>query len=421
MKGYIRKRKNSKGDTIYQYIFRLKSSDGKYKQITKSGFHSYENAYEALNLAIKYYNNECINKGQIIFNDIALDYLENYIKNHRSLSTYTTFVYKYNKYIYPLIGNMKVSMITTSTINSLLTAGKLLNPNKPLSAKSVKGIYSLINSIFNRAIKCGIVDSNPCKNADIIKFKKPLPRIFKIEDIALLISSLDLSYYEDYLMHVIITLLLHTGLRRGELLALTWNDINIVDKTISVTHQLTYNKGKLSFSDKLKSNYSYRIIPISDYIVNILIRLRTIYHKNRQALGINYVKNIFDGKSYDFVFVHENGQLIHPLWAWKHLEKLLEKLGLNPELTLHDFRHTFASNFIKNSNGDICNLTYILGHSSTSFTLDKYCHYISQNRRDNILLSSNLVSNSIEAAQESIKEIALSVNINNSYKKKIRI
>lgn len=421
MKGHIRSRKNSKGEDRFQYMFSLKNSDGTRKQITKSGFLSHEEAAEALKVAIEGNRSNSINKDSLTFNDIASDYIEGYVKIHKSYNSYTTFVYKYNKYIYPLIGEMKVSDITTVTINSLLATSKNLNPNKPLSAKSVKGIYSLINSIFKRAIKCNIITHNPCVNADKIKFEKPLPRIFKTEDIALLLSSLNLIFHTDYLIYAIINILLHTGLRRGELLGLTWNDINFVERTISVTHQLTYNKGKVMFSSKLKSNSSYRVIPISDELIDILIRLRKIYYKNRQALGNKYIKNSFNGKNYDFVFVHEDGELIHPLWPWKQLKKLLNTLALNPDLTLHDFRHTFASNYIKNSNGDICNLTYLLGHSSTSFTLDKYCHYIEQNRRDSILVSSSILSNSIEAAKETVKELALTVSINNCYKRKLRI
>lgn len=421
MKGYIRKRKNSKGENIFQYIISLKNSDGTRKQISKSGFLSYEEAAEALALAIEENASNPVKNDALTFNDIASDYIEGYIKTHKSYNSYTTFVYKYNKYIYPVIGEMKVSDITTVTINSLLTAGKNLDPNKPLSSKSVKGIYSLINSIFNRAIKCNLITYNPCANADKIKFEKPLPRIFKTEDIALLLSSLNLIFHTDYLIYAIINILLHTGLRRGELLGLTWNDINFVEKTISVTHQLTYNKGKVMFSKKLKSNSSYRVIPICDELIDILIRLRKIYYKNRQALGNKYIKNRFNGKNYDFIFLHEDGKLIHPLWPWRQLKKLLNTLGLNPDLTLHDFRHTFASNYIKNSNGDICNLTYLLGHSSTSFTLDKYCHYITQNRRDSILVSSSILSNSIEAAKETVKELALSVSLNNCYKRKVRI
>ncbi|MDY3362203.1 MAG: tyrosine-type recombinase/integrase [Clostridium celatum] len=421
MKGHIRPRKNSKGEDRFQYAFSAKNLDGTRKQLTKSGFLSYEEAEAALNIAIKKSGNNSNRSEDLKFKDIASDYIEEYIKNHRSHSTYTTFVYKYNKYIYPVIGEMNISDITTVTINSLLADSKNFDPDKPLSSKSVKGIYSLINSIFNRAIKCNLIAYNPCKNADKIKIENSLPRIFKTEDIALLFSALNLSFYVDFLMYVMINILLHTGLRRGELLGLTWSNINFVDKTISVNHQLTYNKGKVVFSNKLKSSSSYRVIPISDEIVNILMRLRAICNKNRQALGNKYMKNKFNGKNYDFVFVHENGEVVHPLWPWKQLKNLLFTIGLNPELTLHDFRHTFASNYIKNSNGDICNLTYLLGHSKISFTLDKYCHYISEHRRDSVLASSCIMSNLIAAATESIKEVAMSITIDNRYKRKIRI
>ncbi|CUO98206.1 tyrosine-type recombinase/integrase [Clostridium disporicum] len=421
MKGHIRSRKNSKGEDRFQYIFSQKAADGTRKQITKSGFLSYEEAAKALELAIKEIRSNPVNTNELTFNMIALDYLEGYIKPHKSSNTYTSFVYKYNKYIYPVIGEMKISDITTVTINSLLAAAKNLDPVKPLSSKSVKGIYSLINSIFNKAIKCNIVAFNPCTNADKIRVEKTLPRIFSAEDIALMLSSLNLSFHTDYLIYAIINILLHTGLRRGELLGLTWSDINFTEKTLSVRHQLTYNKGKVLLSNKLKSNSSYRVIPLSTELIDILAYLRKIYHKNRQALGNKYIKNNFNGKNYDFVFVHEDGKVLHPLWPWKQLKKLFLILGLNTDLTLHDFRHTFASNYIKNSNGDICNLTYILGHSSTSFTLDKYCHYITQNRRNTMLVSSKILTESIEAAKKVVTDIVLTISINTSYKKKLRI
>jgi integrase len=153
-----------------------------------------------------------------------------------------------------------------------------------------------------------------------------------------------------------------TGLRRGELLGLKWEDIDFDLLTISVRRQILRLNGEVQEAP-LKTKNSYRTISISRELADIL--------RDKQTRE--------QGKS-DYVFSSPSGGAISPDSVLHMLHRVLKRAGLE-KIRYHDLRHTFATLALQNG-VDIKTLSGMLGHYSAGFTLDTYAHVTTTMQRD---------------------------------------
>lgn len=383
MKGHIRNR-GTNSRPSWQYMFSI-DYNGKRKYISKSGFKKRKFAEEALVVALtQYQKNNFVENKNILFKDIAEDYIENYIKGHKASSTYDKFRSQYKKYLATTLGNIKISKINSTMINDVLQKSKVLNPAKPLANSTLKSIYSLINSIFNRAIKLELIYKNPCANADKITLKPYFPKILEVDEISYILSLLNTSKYTDFLIATIIILATETGMRRGEICGLTWHNINFYNNTLTVRNTMGYINGHTRFQEFPKTQTSLRVIPFSQKIRDLLLKLRSYNEAYKEICKEEYLEPYFNDKHVDLVFRHSNGQHIHPMWPYNRFKNLIKKANLDLKLTFHSLRHSFASIFLNISNGDLATLSALMGHSDKAFTLKKYCHLL-QNHQRNVI------------------------------------
>ena len=147
---------------------------------------------------------------------------------------------------------------------------------------------------------------------------------------------------------------LATGLRRGELLGLKWQDVDLDSGVIHVRRQVGRIDGKVQEAP-LKTKNAYRNISIGADAISIL------REKKKQ-----------DGGRSEYVFPSPTGGPMSPDSVPKMLHRVLERAGL-PELRFHDLRHTFATLALQNG-VDIKTVSGMLGHFSAGFTLDTYAH-----------------------------------------------
>ena len=145
---------------------------------------------------------------------------------------------------------------------------------------------------------------------------------------------------------------LATGLRRGELLGLKWQDVDLNNGIIHVRRQVGRINGKVQEAP-LKTKNAYRNISIGSDAVSILSE-----------------KKKKDGNFSEYVFPSPTGGPMSPDSVLKMLHRVLERAGL-PEIRFHDLRHTFATLALQNG-VDIKTVSGMLGHFSAGFTLDTY-------------------------------------------------
>lgn len=146
---------------------------------------------------------------------------------------------------------------------------------------------------------------------------------------------------------------LATGLRRGELLGLKWEDIDFEHGNLRVKRQVARIDGEV-VEAPLKTKNAYRTLPLADDTIQVL---------NQQRKKVS---------SSPWVFPSPTGGPISPDSVLHMLHRVLKRAGL-PRVRFHDLRHTFATLALQNG-VDIKTVSGMLGHFSAGFTLDTYAH-----------------------------------------------
>lgn len=356
----IRKREwtTSKGTkkTCYEITYYING-----KQCRKSGYNTRLDAQADLNNIIQSYNSN------VKIGELA----ELFINNHCQLQCKESTIDLYNTYLntrLKSIKHLKAKTFKKTDIERLVLNWKISGA----SNKTINNVLIFLQSVFSYGIELNLLGSNPVQ-----KFKK-LPKTknnvkfltdYEIPIFLELAKSLTPYYY--YLFYTAI----HTGMRRGELLALEWSDIDFKKKRISVNKQLY--RGQITTPKTLTS---IRFVDMSDDLAHILCE-----HKKQQKV------------LYKLVFCTDDGKHLH---AWnmteryykRVLKELSKELPYDNEvdsLRFHDLRHTYASYLLSNG----VPVKYVqeqMGHSSANVTLDTYNHIMPSTKNQAFQIWNNL-------------------------------
>ena len=221
--------------------------------------------------------------------------------------------------------------------------------NKGLSVRVVHGIHTLLNNCLEQAVAERLILVNPARGCKLPKMEKREMKVLPEEKSRPYLMEADkrgllAPFYLE----------LTTGLRRGELLALLWTDLDVENRTISITKQVTRTKGELVVSQP-KTHNSIRVLPISQQAVELLVEEHKKHPGNPYMFPSPKTGGMFDPDS----FRHTH-------------EKILKSIGAE-HIRFHDLRHTFATLSLKNG-VDVKTLSNTLGHYSAGFTLSTYTH-----------------------------------------------
>lgn len=266
---------------------------------------------------------------------------EGYIKNH----------------IKPSVGSIPLPKLTTLDLQrlyqKLLTEGRVdrlesQNQPKGLSPKTVRNINQVISSAMHLAIQQHLIAQDPTDGCALPKTEHREMQTLSTDQLAaFLLEAKHSGVFEMYYIE------LATGLRRGELLGLKWEDIDFVNQTLRVRRQVGRINGEVREAP-LKTKNAYRTISLGTDAVDILKQQR-----EKQP-------------SSAYVFPGPTGGPIAPDSVLHMLHRVLDRAGL-PEIRFHDLRHTFATLALQNG-VDVKTVSGMLGHFSAGFTLDTYAH-----------------------------------------------
>ena len=266
---------------------------------------------------------------------------EGYIKNH----------------IKPSIGNIPLTKLTTLDLQrlyqKLLTEGRVdrleaKNQPKGLSPKTVRNINQVISSAMQLAIQQHLISHDPTDGCALPKTEhREMQTLSAAQLTAFLLEAKHSGVFEMYYIE------LATGLRRGELLGLKWEDIDFSTQTLRVRRQVGRINGEVREAP-LKTKNAYRTISLGTDAVGILKQQR-----EKQP-------------SSAYVFPGPTGGPIAPDSVLHMLHRVLDRADL-PEIRFHDLRHTFATLALQNG-VDVKTVSGMLGHFSAGFTLDTYAH-----------------------------------------------
>jgi len=262
------------------------------------------------------------------------------------------------KHIVPCLGDIKLNKLTGRQIqkmyNDLLDHGRervsQKEKNPGLSGTYVHGVHVMLHNCLNRAVKERLLVRNPADDVIVPKIDKKEMKILPPEQVKAYLKAasvrgvLPLFYLE-----------LTSGLRKGEIAALLWSDLDVENCTLSVTKQLMSSRdGELKITQP-KTATSVRLISLPQETVELLKE-----EHSKHPLNI-------------YMFPSpRTGGMYHPDSIVKLHEKILNDAGIE-HLRFHDLRHSFAT-YALQSGADVKTLSCMLGHYSAGFTLNTYCH-----------------------------------------------
>lgn len=233
-----------------------------------------------------------------------------------------------------------------------------------LSNKTVLHYHRLISSILEKAVKWQVIRDNPCRRVELPKVEKKEARYLDDIEAERLLACLD---KEPLQYRTAITLLLYSGMRRGELCGLEWQDIDFDNSLIDINKSSLYLSGKGIFNDETKTDSSHRVIKVPPNVIELLRLHKREQNEVRMLTGSKWVNS---GK----IFVQWNGKPLHPdtLTGW--FKKFIRKYNL-PDISLHSLRHTNATLLIANG-VNIRTVASRLGHANMTTTSNIYTHAI---------------------------------------------
>lgn len=404
----IRKRGN-----VYQYSFEIAKIGGKRKQMTKSGF---KTKFEAQQQGTKAYN-EYLNTGntfkenQVSYSDYLDYWIEHYCKSNLKYNTIQTYVTIINKYLKPNIGSYRLTSITSVRLNTFISE---LCMKHDYSRVYFANILKVLKGSFRDACDVyGLIKYNPALTIRLPKMNKSIEdvkRVYSQEEIE---KILDRFKNDDTFTCAFLTSC-YTGMRTGEVFALTWEDIDLENRIININHSV-YDKKKDKkgrwFIGTTKTETGTRKIHISQTLYMALNNFKLKQDKLKKLYGNKYhyyhieeeknaygkvveyriVENDNTGNTYNninLVFTIHDGtykgtDIIKYPYSIIHNE-----LGIK-KCRFYDLRGSYATKILKNG-VEIRDVADILGHRNIETTENYYISSSKESRKEACDIFDNL-------------------------------
>lgn len=236
--------------------------------------------------------------------------------------------------------------------------------DKGLADTTILHYHRLISTILNTAVHWQVLLSNPCQRVKPPKVKRKEARYLDEIQAA---QFLECVQKEPYQYNVIVQLLLYTGMRRGELCGLEWQDVDLLTNCLHIRRSSLYIPEKGVFEDEPKNETSKRVIKLSASAVQLLKDYKAWKEQQKAELGTAW-------QNTNRLFTAWNGKPINPdtITAWFH--DFVQRNNL-PPCSVHSLRHTNATLLIA-SGAPIKTVSKRLGHSNVSTTGNIYTHAI---------------------------------------------
>lgn len=341
--------------------------------------------------------------------DLLNDYVSIYGVNKWAMSTYQHNLSLIKNYIKPIIGNMKLTDVTTRVIEKYYqtlkkTKAASTKTHKPkneyVTPSTIKTIHKLLHSVFHQAVKWELIQKNPCEYATIPKVTYNRREIWDAET---LFKAIELC--DDDIIKLALNLAFCCSLRIGEMLGLTWDCVYIDDESIESGKAMIYvNKelqrvNKDAMKDLEGKDIIYKFPAVFCRKTTALVlktpktatSIRKIYVPKTVALMLkeryNAIQELMalfgeEYTDYNLVFCHADGRPIEGQVISKGLQKLIREHDL-PPVVFHSLRHSSITYKLKLNGGDIKSVQGDSGHSQVNMITEVYSHILDEDRRMN--------------------------------------
>ena len=350
----------------------------------------------------------------ITLEELLKEYVDLYGKTKWSMSAYTGNTALIRHYIMPIIGHLKIKEITTRTLEQYYT--KLLKtPAVPKASDSkyrkkattyvtpatIRKIHNVLRSAMTQAEKWELLEHNPAKLATV---PKAAPNCREIWDAQTLFKAIESC--QDNRLKLCLNLSFACSLRLGELLALTWDCVDISEESIREGKASIFVNKELQRVNKkimntLDSKDVIRIFPeagawnktvlvlktpktltstrkvfLPKTVAEMLIAWKQEQDVTKEALGSGYT-------DYNLVIAGPQGTPTEGNRIRKAMQDLIAENNL-PPVVFHSLRHSSITYKLKLNGGDIKSVQGDSGHAQASMVTDRYSHILDENRRTNV-------------------------------------
>ena len=288
---------------------------------------------------------------------------QNYVKPQIRPTTQANYEAKIYQHIIPELGKIPLNQLAQKDLQQfyarMKTGGRLIRTEqfgKGLSDSMVRGLHAACRSALEKAVQEGLIRTNPAVGCKLPPKRGREMQVLGREELQrFLIQAQAEGYFELFLLD------LCTGLRRGELLALQWDDLDFKTGTLTVNKQVYEVKGRLQVSIP-KTRASIRRLVLPPGVVEVL-------RQYRETVDSRWM----------FPSPVKEDMPMTPGAVRRRLQIILERAGCK-RIRFHDLRHTFATLSLENGM-DVKTLSAMLGHVSAATTLDIYTHITSDMQR----------------------------------------
>lgn len=294
------------------------------------------------------------------------NWLDIWMKEYKELtlkpSTYDSYQSIIKTYILPSIGGIKIQKLHPEHIQ------KMLNDltKKGYAPRTVRYAHHVLSVSLNQAVKNGSLMKNPALSVDLPKQPKKEARALNKEEQKAFLDALKGDPKERAIKFILMT-----GLRVGEMIALTWDDVNLNKATIKTLLRIN---GQI-VTGTPKTEKGKRELPLINDAIKLLKE-----QKKEQTEQKLQARNIWDDGNY--IFTSTIGTPLDKDHINRTLHRICKKANIKP-FSIHTLRHTFATRGLE-SGIDLRVMQELLGHSSLAMTADIYSHVLPHKKKENM-------------------------------------
>lgn len=369
-------------------IFYTDRKTGKQKEMSKAGFKTKAEAKAAAieeESKINYFGFS--ENGTELVSNYFEKWLEIYKKPYVKPITYSVQERNVRLNIVSRWGNYKLNEITRTEYQEWI-----IELRKHYSEGTVRRIHSIMNTAINDAVhEFNVMRENPLQKIKIPKDQEKNEKIqfftrSQLDHFLTVIKTpvKNAKYQLSIQYYALFTLLSRTGLRIGEALALTWNDIDLEASTLTINKTLVYPTNSEPYISTPKSKKSNRTIKIDDETLRLMKKHRI----NQKEVILKYEN--YKGSTDNLMFHQQDGRWLRTNVVREYFKEVCKRATL-PVLSPHALRHSHAVHLLEAG----ANLKYVserLGHASVKITADTYLHVTEKIEDDALELYSKYVS-----------------------------
>ena len=299
-------------------------------------------------------------------------WLETYMKPTLRTTTYESYLTQIEKHIKPTLGAYPLKKLLPSNLQNLykdkLTGGRADGKKGGLSTRTVRYIAFILQAALKQAVKEGLLTRNVAEATNLPKHEKKEIAYLTTEEITeFIVIAQESRYYPALLLE------LGTGLRRGELLGLKWQDIDSKQGTATIRRSLVRTKDGPRFHEP-KTEKSIRTVKLPDEVLTELKAHKARQNQEKLILSGETIDGVYvpNYKDDDLVFCQANGKLLEPRNFTRHFDMLLKKAKIR-HVSFHSLRHTHATELLRLGIG-LKAIQGRLGHADFTTTANIYAH-----------------------------------------------